>query len=122
MQTDDTPGESTDTDDPDREESSGPGRLAKHEAELAAQGVTHGLTVLDIANRWRVSPDRVRALIRSGKLKALNTSGSCIRRPRFIVLPVWLEEYERGMQVCTSPKTAPRRRRRPAIHDYYPDS
>ena len=44
-----------------------------------------GLTVADVARRYRVGEDKVRAWIRGGELKALNTAMSGCGKPRFVV-------------------------------------
>ena len=79
-----------------------------------------GLTVADVARRYRVSPDRVRAWIRSGQLAALNTRDAKCGRPRFVVLPEALAAFERGRSVAPPPQP-PRRRKRTKQVDYYPD-
>jgi hypothetical protein len=80
----------------------------------------HGLTVRDVARRYRVSPDRVRAWIRSGELRAISTATATCGRPRFVVTPEALAEFERGHAVIPPPKPV-RQRRRPAQIDYFPD-
>lgn len=79
-----------------------------------------GLTPNEIGKLLRVSPDKVRAWIARGELKAINTSTSRCGRPRFIVLAHHLAEFEQS-HAAAQPAPAPRRRRQPAIHDYYPD-
>src|SRR5262245_18072506 len=44
-----------------------------------------GLTVRDVARRYRVSPDKVRAWITSGELRAVNTATALCGRPRWVV-------------------------------------
>lgn len=84
-----------------------------------AQPQPRGLTVEDIAKRYRVSPDKVRAWIRAGELKAINTAAARCAKPRFVIPPDALEEFERGRSVA-QPKT-PRRKKREEVVDYYPD-
>lgn len=79
-----------------------------------------GLTVADVARRYRVSPDKVRAWIRRGELRAVNTAVVACARPRFVVLPEALAEFERGRAAGPPPKPA-RKRSRPFLVDYYPD-
>jgi hypothetical protein len=79
-----------------------------------------GYTVADVANRYRVGDDKVRGWIRSGALRAINTAGKLCARPRFVVMPEALAEFETGRHAGPPPK--PERRRRPAaMVDFYPD-
>jgi len=78
-----------------------------------------GLTVCDVARRYRVSPDKVRAWIRRGELRAVNTAAARCGRPRFVVPREALAEFERGRQAGPPPR--PVRRPRQAGRDYYPD-
>jgi hypothetical protein len=80
-----------------------------------------GLTVADVARRYRVSPDKVRAWIRRGELVAVNTAGALCGKPRYVVLPEALERFERGRAAAPPPKPPRRRRRRPEVIDFYPD-
>jgi len=82
--------------------------------------LTHGLTVADVAKRYRVSPDKVRAWIRRGELAAINTSSAMCGKPRFVILPEALSAFERGRGAAASPKP-PRRRRRSELVDFFPD-
>ena len=79
-----------------------------------------GLTVRDVARRYRVSPDKVRAWIRRGELAAINTASILCGKPRFVIAPEALEHFERGRQAALPPKS-PRRRKRRVVTDYYPD-
>jgi transposase len=79
-----------------------------------------GLTASEVARRYRVSPDKVRAWIARGELQAVNTSTVLCGRPRWIVPPEALAEFERRRAGGPAPKP-PRRRRRTPIVDYYPD-
>ncbi|VTR93335.1 unnamed protein product [Gemmata massiliana] len=87
------------------------------EAVRAAGCATgRGLTTAEVARRYRVGEDRVRAWIKSGLLKAVNTADVACGKPRFVVLPEALAEFER----TRSP--APRRRRPSNQIDFFPDS
>jgi hypothetical protein len=79
-----------------------------------------GWTPNELARIVRVSPDRVRAWIASGELGAINTAPTRCGKPRYVVLPHHLTEFERRHAAAT-PAPMPRRRRQPEIHDYYPD-
>src|SRR5215469_7409447 len=88
--------------------------ILRHDALL------RGYTPRELARMLRVSPDRVRHWIRSGQLGAIDTATARCRRPRFVILPHHLEEFERRLKV--SPPAKPERRRRlTAATDYYPD-
>jgi hypothetical protein len=79
-----------------------------------------GLTVADIAARYRVGPDKVRAWIKNGELAAITTSTALCGRPRYVVPADSLEAFERRRAVA--PRTKVKRRRKvQAIVDYYPD-
>jgi hypothetical protein len=79
-----------------------------------------GLTVRDVARRYRVSPDRVRSWIVRGELEAVNTRDTKCSRPRYVVMPEALARFEQGRAVRTAPRPT-KRRRRTAMTDFYPD-
>jgi hypothetical protein len=79
-----------------------------------------GLTVADVALRYRVSPDKVRGWIRRGELRAVNTAAVLSSKPRWVIPAEALAVFERRRAGGPAP-TPPRRRRRPAQVDYYPD-
>jgi hypothetical protein len=79
-----------------------------------------GLTVRDVARRYRIGPDKVRALITSGQLKAINTASVLCGRPRYVILPEHLADFERQRSAGPAPKPVRRKKRTPAI-DFYPD-
>jgi hypothetical protein len=84
--------------------------------------LTSGFTVREFARRNRVGTDRVRGWIRSGTVRAINTNETSCGRPRFIIPPEAVIEFERALQVQTpAPKTTTRRRRKSNEVDYYPD-
>jgi hypothetical protein len=76
-----------------------------------------GLTVLDVARRYRVGCDKVRTWIHAGELLAINTAG----RPRWVVTADGLAEFERRRLGGRAPK-ARRRRRQTTFVDYFPDT
>jgi transposase len=80
-----------------------------------------GLTVHDVARRYRVGEDKVRTWIARGELKAINTASALCGRPRWVVPVEALAEFERR-RTGGPPPTPPRRRRRQVLVDYYPDS
>jgi hypothetical protein len=54
-----------------------------------------GLTVRDVARRYRVGGDKVRLWIARGELAAVNTAAALCGKPRFVVLPEHLAAFER---------------------------
>jgi hypothetical protein len=78
------------------------------------------LTVADVARRYRVSPDKVRAWIARGELVAVNTAAALCGKPRWVILPDALAAFERRRTSVPPPKP-PRRRRTAGFVDYYPD-
>jgi hypothetical protein len=86
-----------------------------------SEPLLRGLTVRDLAARYRVSEDKIRAWIRRGELAAINTSTALCGKPRFIVLPDALREFEKRRGAALPPKPPPRRRNRIDFVDYYPD-
>lgn len=80
-----------------------------------------GMTPAELARYLRVSPDFVRDEIRAGRLKAINTSRVRCGRPRYIILPHHLAEWERSREATPTEKPAPRRKQLTTKIDYYPD-
>ncbi len=79
-----------------------------------------GLTPRELAGILRVSPDKVLGWIRSGELRALNTSSVRCGRPRYVILPHHLDEFTQRRQAGPSP-TRPSRKKRTHLIDFYPD-
>jgi hypothetical protein len=86
----------------------------------AAQAGQLGMTPREVAAYLRISPDRVRAMIVRGEIGCINTSPSRCGKPRYVILPRHLAEWERTRQVAPPPKTPPRRRRRAGRIDHFP--
>jgi len=63
-----------------------------------------------LAKRWAVSDDRIRAMIRSGRLRAFNLAEPG-ERPQFRITVEAVEAFENGKSV--KPKPSPKRPRRP---------
>src|SRR3954468_8693332 len=83
--------------------------------------VARGYTPNELARLLRVSPDRIRAWIKAGELGALDTARHRCGRPRYVILPHHLTEFEQRRRATTpAAKPLPRRRRTVAV-DYYPD-
>jgi hypothetical protein len=86
----------------------------------AASPLTRGVTPRELSRRWRCSHDRIREWIRAGVLKAINLAPTNCGRPRFVVLPEHLAEFEAKRQAA--PATTPRRKSRNVSEvDYFPD-
>jgi transposase len=84
-----------------------------------AADVTRGLTTADIARRYRVGEDRVRAWIRAGELPAINTAATRCGRPRYVVTSEALVEFETRRAAAATPKMKKRINTRVVV-DYYP--
>jgi len=85
-----------------------------------AKALDAGMTVPELSRLLRVSCDKIRLWIVRGELRALNTAGARTARPRYIVLPAHLAEFERSRSAAPPPKRA-RKRKRPPQVDYFPD-
>jgi hypothetical protein len=81
-----------------------------------------GLTVPEVARRYRIGEDKVRGLIRRGEIIAINTAEKRSGRPRFVITPEALAAFELRRQAATPKAPKPKRRKRTtAAIDYYPD-
>jgi transposase len=79
-----------------------------------------GLTVADVARRYRVGEDKVRRWIARGELAAINTAAAFCGKPRWVITPDALIAFERRR--AGGPRPTPKRRRRqPPAVDYLPD-
>lgn len=78
-----------------------------------------GLTVADVADRYRVSPDKVRLWIVRGELAAVNTASALCGKPRWVIPQEALSVFEKRRAGGPPPKP-PRRRKRREMVDYYP--
>ena len=79
-----------------------------------------GMTVKEIARRYRVSPDKVRTWIARCELGAINTSSALCGKPRYVILPEHLTAFEQRRAGGPLPKPT-RRRMRQVLVDYYPE-
>lgn len=80
-----------------------------------------GLTVADVARRYRVSPERVLRWIKRGELRAINRRDARCRRPAFVVTPEALADFERRREAAAPEAPKPPRRKRTMAIDFYPD-
>jgi excisionase family DNA binding protein len=95
-------------------------RVLPAETATVLPGPATGLTVREVARRYRVGEDKVRGWIRSGELRAINTAATLCGKPRWVITPEALERFERGRMTTKPAKTTRRKRRIEAI-DFYPD-
>jgi transposase len=79
-----------------------------------------GLTVAEVAARYRVGEDKVRGWIARGELFAINTAAVLCGKPRWVILPDALAAFEKRRAGGPTPKPPCRRRQNGAV-DYYPD-
>ena len=78
------------------------------------------MTPAEVGRLLRVSPDKVRGWIARGELRAVNLGSNA--RPRLVVLPHHLAEFERKHLAAPARKPARKRRRKIAGEtDFYPD-
>jgi hypothetical protein len=80
-----------------------------------------GLMPEELARRYRVSPDKIRTWIKSGALRAINTADTKCAKPRFVVTPESLKEFEAARTVAPPVKPTKRRRRASGQTDFFPD-
>ena len=80
-----------------------------------------GMTPREVARRYRVSAEKVRAMIERGELGALNLVSARSGKPRYVVLPEHLAAFEHK-RAAAAPKPAPAKKpRHPAgFVDYFP--
>jgi hypothetical protein len=89
-------------------------------AGVAVRDPNAGLTVEDVARRYRVSPDKVRAWIAHGELPGINTATNLCGKPRWVITPDALAAFEKSRAGGPVPKPQ-RRRRPPTVIDFFPD-
>lgn len=66
----------------------------------------------------RVNPDKVRGWIKRGELRAVNVAGVRCGRPRLVVLPHHLAEFESRPAAAPPPMPPKGRKRTHAVDDY----
>jgi excisionase family DNA binding protein len=76
------------------------------------------MTPNELATVLRISPDKVRHLIKSGQLGALNLGAN--GRPRFLILPQHLRAFTDAHAAVPAPK--PKRQQKcTTVVDFFPD-
>jgi hypothetical protein len=83
---------------------------------------SRGLSVADLARRWRKGEDQIRGWIKSGELRALNVASTLSGKPRYVVTPEALAAFEQRRLAATPlpPPKHKKRIKRSDIIDYYP--
>jgi hypothetical protein len=94
-------------------------RLATPQPE-SHEPAAAGYTVADLCRRWRIGADKVRGFLRRGELVGVNVAATLSGRPQWRITAASVERFER-VRSSAPPPEAPRRRRRLAMVDYYPD-
>jgi transposase len=87
---------------------------------MAPANCRPGLTTRQVALRLRVGQDKVHRWVLTGQLKGINTASSLASRPRWIITPEALEEFEQSRRSAPAPKPK-RMQKRTNLVDYYPD-
>ena len=76
-----------------------------------------GLTVKDVAKRYRVGREKVRGWINRGELKAINVAGALCGKARYVILPDHLAAFEDRRAAASAPKPPRRHKPRPSLID-----
>ena len=63
--------------------------------DSTCESATTGYTVANVAARYRVGLHKVLAWIARGELLAVNVASTASRRPRWLILPEHLQDFER---------------------------
>ncbi len=78
------------------------------------------LTTPEFARRYRIGEEKVLGLIRRGELRAVNTASALCGKPRWVITPEALAEFEKRRAGGPAPKP-PKKRRRAGEIDFFPD-
>lgn len=79
-----------------------------------------GYTVADLARRWRIGEDKVRAFLRRGELIGVNLAANLSARPQWRITPESVELFERRRTSAPPPRPPRRKRQPPGWVDYFP--
>lgn len=82
---------------------------------------SRGLLPSEVARIYRVSVEKVYGWIKRGQLAAINVARVRCGKPRFVILPHALKDFERKMAAETPWAPPPPRRKRYTGKDYFPD-
>jgi len=93
-------------------------KRSRPDADPAA---VRGITTEEVARRYRVSPDKVRAWVRRGELAAINTSRNRCGKPRYVFTPDALAAFERGHAAQTETPKAKCRHLPQGTKSYFSD-
>jgi hypothetical protein len=91
------------------------------EPDEGANGCATGLTVAEFSRRYRVGEDKVRSWIARGELRAINTAAVLCGKPRWVIPPESVVEFEKSRRSGPAPKPQRQRRQRTDESDYFPD-
>jgi hypothetical protein len=78
-----------------------------------------GFSLDDLADRWRVSADEIRAWLQRGELVGVNVATTMSGRPMWRIPPEGVTRFEQRRSSTPAPRSA-KRRRRSEIVDCYP--
>jgi hypothetical protein len=82
--------------------------------------VSHGgFSVADLCKRYKAGQAKIHGFIRRGELIAINIATNLTARPQWRVTPESVAAFE-ARRSSAPPSKPVRRRRRPAVKDYYP--
>lgn len=78
------------------------------------------ITPPTLARRWGISPDKVLGFIRAGELRAIDVSTHAgTGRPRFRIDEADILIFENRRSATPTPKPVRRRRKDPAVIEYF---
>jgi hypothetical protein len=78
-----------------------------------------GLTTREFCRRYRIGSGKVRALIAKGEIRAVNTAMTPLGKPRWVIPPEAVAEWELR-RTSAPPARPPKRKKRTSTVDFYP--